>query len=550
MKKIIKALKFPTIFTLFFLILVSCDKDFTSIESDVLGKENSNFNTNSDVIVVSAYNKKLDSLQVNGLASNLLGVFKDPSYGTTIASIVTQVTPARFNPDFGVNPIIDSVVVNIPYFSTQIGVDENSNAIYKLDSLYGNPEAEFKLTIYQNNYFLRDFDPNSTLNNAQNFYSNANSTLNSVLTGSSNVNFDDHIAAIIHEDLQFLPTANAVVTKTGSGDNLIETRSAPAYRVTLNDPEDISYWTNTIIAKQDSPELSNANNFKDYFRGLYLKVEAVGNDGNMILLNLASTNANITINYTSGETDSRTQSTYTLNFVGNRVNTFINNYNLVTLQNGDPVLGDEKLYLKGASGSMGVVDILGNNQGLEDFLNTYRIPNGLGGYEKDNNGNYILRRLINEAHLVIYEDEGIPNEEDENGDVYHKYDRIYAYDIDNNTPTVDYQLDPTENNNAINSKLISLGQRDSSGRYKIILTEHLNNILLRDSTNTKIGLVLSNNVNYTTTNKILNSNDDVTAFPAAAIISPRGTILYGSNTNVPEEKKLKFKIFYTEPDRN
>lgn len=550
MKKNIKALKFPAIITLFVLSFVACDKDFASIESDVLGKENSNFTTNSDIIAVSAYNKKLDSLQVNGLASNLLGVFKDPSYGTTIAGIVTQVTPTSFNPNFGVDPVIDEVVINIPYFSTQIGVDENSNATYKLDSLYGNPNAEFKLTIYQSNYFLRDFDPNSAINNVQNFYSNANSTVNSVLTENDLVNFDDHIVATIYEDLQFLPTPDAVVTTTGSGDDAIETRSAPAYRVSLNKPEDILYWTNTIIAKQGAPELSNANNFKDYFRGLYFKVETVENDGNMILLNLASTGANITINYTSGETDSRTQSTYTLNFSGNRVNTYINNFNLVTLQNGDKTLGDEKLYLKGTSGSMAIVDIFGNSEGLENFLNQYRIPNGTGGYEKDNDGNYILRRLINEAHLAIYEDETLPNDEDENGDVFHKYDRIYAYDINNNTPTIDYIIDPTDNNSAISSKIISLGQRDSTGKYKIILTEHLNNILLRDSTNTKIGLVLSNNVNYTATNKILNSNDNVTEFPAAALISPRGTVLYGSNTSVPEEKKLKFKIFYTEPNQN
>jgi hypothetical protein len=108
--------------------------------------------------------------------------------------------------------------------------------------------------------------------------------------------------------------------------------------------------------------------------------------------------------------------------------------------------------------------------------------------------------------------------------------------------------------------LISLSQRDTiTGKFKIRLTEHLNNILLRDSTNTKIGLVLSTNVNADYIERtggigtfigaeILNSDDDVTEIPASALITPRGTVLYGSNSNVPEGKRLKFKIFFTEPD--
>ena len=550
MKKLFKDLKTPAIFLFFLITIIACDKDFIVLESDVLGKDKANFVTNSSVINVTAYNKKLDSLQVNGLHSNLLGVFNDPSYGKTIANIITQVTPSSFNPNFGEDPVIDSVVVNIPYFSNVIDNDDDGNSVYKLDSLYGNSTQKMRLTIYQSNYFLRDLDPNSTLGGAQNFYSNTNHMSSSVLTGSDIVNFDNHIITTIHNDTEFLPSANPIVTKTGTGDDEKVNRAAPAYRVALKSSEDILYWTNTILDKEDDAVLSNANNFKNYFRGVYFKVEPINNDGTMVLLNLASTSANITIHYTKGEADSRTQSTYVLNFTGNRVNTFINDFNLVPLQNGNKELGDEKLYLKGTSGSMAIVDIFGNQENLETFLNTFRIPDGNGGYEKTSDGEYILKRLINEAHLVLFEDETIYNLEDANNDAFHKYDRVYAYDIKNNTTTVDYQIDQIVNTQSpINSKIISLTQRDTvTGKYKIRLTQHLNNILLRDSTNTKIGLVLSNNVNRIENAPILNSNDEVTAVPAAAIISPRGTILHGSNASVPDEKKLKLKIFYTEPN--
>ena len=219
--------------------------------------------------------------------------------------------------------------------------------------------------------------------------------------------------------------------------------------------------------------------------------------------------------------------TYVLNFSGNRLNTFINDYNLVTLTNGDKSLGDEKLYLKGAEGSMAVVNLFGGDMveckdengvitmrtSLDCFKRTYRQLDENGDYLPAVDGNFPLKKLINEAHLVIYEDENAAN--GGNSD-FHKFDRIYAYDVNNNIPTIDYSFDPTDNDtNPINSKVISLGQRikeegSDHYTYKIRVTELLKNILQKDSTNTKLGLVLSNNVNLTTNSQILESGDEVT----------------------------------------
>lgn len=549
MKKIIKALNSFGIIALFISTFVACEKDFITLKSDVLGEDKVNFITRDTTFGAIAYNKKLDSLQVNGFASNLLGVYNDPAYGQTIANIVTQVTPQSLNPVFDENPVIDSVVLTIPYFSQIIENDDDGNPIYKLDSLYGNASKKIKLSVFQNNYFLRDFDPHADLGSSQNYYSNAYNQ--SILTGSSVVDFDNHIVATIHEDSEFVPSNDPIITTVGSGDDEEKTRSAPAYRVTFTSPEKLAYWTNTILNKEDDPVLSNLDNFRNYFRGLYFKVEPLNGDGTITLLNLGANTANITIYFTADDDDgdSRVQKTYVLNFSGTRVNTFLNDYNRVTIPNANKSLGDEKLYLKGTSGAMAVVDIFGNDQNLQAFLDTFRIPDGYGGYERDSNGDYILKRLINEAHLALYEDELLDNSTDINGDAFHKYDRIYAYDIKNNTPTVDYQLDQIVNTqDPVNSKVVSLSQRDTiTGKYKIRLTSHLNNILLRDSTNTKIGLVISNNVNYTNNAQILNSDDEVTAVPAATILSPRGTVLYGSNSS-RDDKKMRFRVFFTEPN--
>lgn len=551
MKKILKALEFTGIILFLTVFFIACDKDFSSVESDVLGNGNSNILDDKFAAKITAYNKKLDSLQINNLNSALLGFYNDLAYGTTTASIVTQLIPTIDDPSFGTNPKIDSVVLTIPYFSKPIGQDSLGNTIYSIkDSLYGNDPIDLK--IFKNNYFLRDFDPSSPTDTRQNYFSKADAdevgTDNYAITSTSTINFDNFKGDLIYSNPAFVPSSEPIVLKTLVSDGNDEiTRSSPRLRVKL----DTTFWHNTIIQKEGQIELSNENNFKNYFRGLYIKATPINDKGNMILLNFGQEASNITIYYTSGETDQRAKDSYTLNLTGNRLNTFINNYSEVDLTNTN---GD-RLYLKGIEGSMAVIDLFeglvdcdgdGNvdDDALECFRKTYLKLDDDGNYLDPVNGRRPLKRLINEAQLVIYEDESLDND-------IHKYDRIYVYDVKNNSTTLDYEFDPTTNSSdPLNSKVVSLGQRstDNGGpKYKIRLTEYLNNILTRDSTNTKIGLVLSPNVNNANLSRILNSNDTVTAVPSASMLLPRGTILYGATDNVPENKRMKLEIYFTEP---
>ncbi|WP_242117409.1 DUF4270 domain-containing protein [Aestuariivivens sediminicola] len=551
MKKIFPALKPSLIFALMVLSFIACDKDFNSIDSDVLGKSNANFNTTKiNVESVLGYNKKLNNTQVNGLNSNLLGVYKDPIYGLTTASILTQITPVSYNPDFGDNATIDSVVLNIPYFSRQDGVDDNGNATYVMnerDSLYGT-EA-IKLSIYRNNYFLRDFNPNSQSQETQNYYSFAENTPNTaenfIVTESGSVNFDAYKGALIYEsDTEgFFPSNASVITKTGEGDEATFNFAEPAFRIKL----DTLFWRTAIFDVEGGNELSNSNNFKNYFRGLYFKAEAINDDGNMILLNLSSSSATITIHYSKDSTtedDARIPSTYVFNFSGIKINTLTNDFSTAPepLVDGNRIEGDQRLYLKGTAGSMAVIDLFGgdpDNNGIPDALEQLRSE----FLDADNNP----IKLINEAHLVLTE---VP---ELTGGTDHTFDRLYAYDIKNNQRIIDYELDPTGNTTfPASSILIHLGVRDTLSLdpliygYKIRVTEHVKNLVFRDSTNTKIGLVISNNVNYTDNVDLLNSTDDVSEVPAATQLTNRGTVLYGSNT--AESGKLKLEIYYSEPN--
>src|SRR5690606_34751799 len=121
-------------------------------------------------------------------------------------------------------------------------------------------------------------------------------------------------------------------------------------------------------------------------------------------------------------------------------------------------------------------------------------------------------------------------------------ERIFLYDQTNGTPLLDYFLDLTNTVDPNNSKPNHLGVLQHEGgeptgagiKYTVKITEHINNLLLRDSTNVKLGLAVSLNVNLessTTQPKVKTTEDAlVRTVPTSAILSPKGTIIYGNNT--------------------
>jgi hypothetical protein len=153
--------------------------------------------------------------------------------------------------------------------------------------------------------------------------------------------------------------------------------------------------------------------------------------------------------------------------------------------------------------------------------------------------------LINEAYLEFYVDQSASNEDNPN--------RVYIYDIENNIPINDYFLDQTVNETSTDSKythLVPLStETDESGveqkKYKIRITEHLNNIIVRDSTNVKLGLVVSSNVGEASGKGVLDDNS--LTIPVGSILSPKSIILHGSNST-DEAKRVKLNIYYTEPN--
>ncbi|MDG2173856.1 MAG: DUF4270 domain-containing protein [Flavobacteriaceae bacterium] len=528
----------------------SCETDFTSLDSDVINSNNAiNFETNSIEYPIVTHSKIVDPVQSNNLPSFLLGYNNHAIYGESTSSFVGQMVPDQYSPDFGDNAVLDSVILTIPYFSRGIETSDEDDITYELDSVYGG--SPIKLSIYRNNFFLRSFDPYGEFDDSQKYYSNGSlSDLESISQGQLE-------GELLFEINDFVASANQInLTELDTLDvPFVSQKIAPALRFRLDTPND-NYWQNLIFENEDDPVLLSENNFKEFFRGLYIKVEGINSEGSMMLLNLASTNTNLTIHYTSDtpitdETDTSNedditsyQNDYVINFSGVLLNIFDNNFS-VDVSNSDEVNGDENIYLKGGEGYIGVIDLFNGTVENEmgDQVDAF---DHFKSFFYDDISDSSLK-LINEAYIEFYVNQDLNLE--------NEPDRIFVYNYEQNMSLIDYFIDQSVSSTTINAKINHLQplQRvddDPEGqgiKYKIRITEHLNNIILQDSTNARLGLGIINDIAATSFFSILNDDDDDLQLASGTILSHKGTVLHG-NQSQQEDKRPKIKIYYTEPE--
>ena len=528
----------------------SCETDFTSLDSDVINSDNAiNFETNSIEYPIVTHSKIVDPVQSNNLPSFLLGYNNHAIYGESTSSFVGQMVPDQYSPDFGDNVVLDSVILTIPYFSRGIETSDEDDITYELDSVYGG--SPIKLSIYRNNFFLRSFDPYGEFDDSQKYYSNGSlSDLESISQGQLE-------GELLFEINDFVASANQInLTELDTLDvPFVSQKIAPALRFRLDTPND-NYWQNLIFENEDNPVLLSENNFKEFFRGLYIKVEGINSEGSMMLLNLASTNTSLTIHYTSDtpitdETDTSNedditsyQNDYVINFSGVLLNIFDNNFS-VDVSNSDEVNGDENIYLKGGEGYIGVIDLFNGTVENEmgDQVDAF---DHFKSFFYDDISDSSLK-LINEAYIEFYVNQDLNLE--------NEPDRIFVYNYEQNMSLIDYFIDQSVSSTTINAKINHLQplQRvddDPEGqgiKYKIRITEHLNNIILQDSTNARLGLGIINDIAATSFFSILNDDDEDLQLASGTILSHKGTVLHG-NQSQQEDKRPKIKIYYTEPE--
>lgn len=535
---------------IFLLLLTSCEKDFASFDSEVINSENAiNFSTNSIEYSLKNLSEKVNPVQTNSLPSFLLGSYNHPQYGNSISSFIGQVVPNEYNHDFGDNVVLDSVVLTMPYYSRGVETSEEGDITYEIDSVYG--DSPIKISVFRNNFFLRTFDPYGNFDSSQSYFSNAS------LSVEEAIDSNQMEGELLFEIEDFTPSAKQInLTEIDtSGISFVSQRLAPALRFKLDNPND-NFWESNFFENENEPVLTNEPNFKDFFRGLYIKVENVSQDGTMMLLNLASSNSKLTIHYTSdntsiGDNDTGSvdeietnQHEYVMNFSGNLFNVF-EDENLINVSSMDQTNGNENIYLDGGEGVITKLDL---------FSGTATNELGEEVNEFEHFKNYFYdeisdqpKRIINEAFIEFYVNQNYLNEDEP--------DRIYIYNHDQNTALIDYFLDQSISSTTINAKINHLVPltRDSLSddrgvKYKVRITEHLNNLILRDSTNAKLGLAVISDIASVQNYGILDEDaSDNKSLASGIILSPKGTILHG-NLSSDLEKRPLIKIYYTEPE--
>ena len=159
----------------------------------------------------------------------------------------------------------------------------------------------------------------------------------------------------------------------------------------------------------------------------------------------------------------------------------------------------------------------------------------------------VANKIINEAYIEFYVDQ--------TQNIQSEPDRIYLYNFEQSTALIDYFLDQSVSSTTINAKINHLEPLTRDGdsitgegiKYKIRITEHLNNLIIRDSTNAKLGLVVTSNVGSIDNFSILNSGEEDIDFPSGAILTHKGTVLHGSQS-LDVDKRPRIKIYYTDPN--
>lgn len=523
------------------LLLVSCDKEYNSIGSDLV--DNNNFGFDKYEFQAIAYNQAGGAVESNNLSVNALGIYENDAFGTTTANFVSQLSLETFSPTIGVDPEIESVVLTVPYFSTLTATEASSgNNTYVLDSIYGG-SGSFKLSVYESGYALRSLDPTNSFE-AQRYYTNQNADFDNVKVGSR---LNDDADETQNDEFFFSPAEHRETVTVDSKESIV--RTAPGMRLNLNK----AFFTTKIINAVAAGKLASNDVFRNYFRGLYFKVEKIsGTAGQMAMLNFGA--GKITIKYkenTSTTDATRVDKSIVLNLSGTTVN-LLSDVNKpaydAAISSSNSTTGDSKLYLKGGEGSLAVIELFGktdvrgfDSNGAATFTPN-GVPDALDDLRYPADGKKIL---INEANLVFHIDATTMAATKEPN-------RVYLYDLTNSQSIFDYKVDASSGTKAQNGKFIYSGiinkeaVTDGRGKtYKIRLTNQIRNLIKNaDSTNVKLGLVVTGDINNSTSARLRTAKTLFSKVPKASVITPLGTVLYGNNV-ADETKKLKLEIYYT-----
>ena len=587
------------------IVFISCNKDYKTVGLNLI--DNNTFRTNLEEIPLSVKMRNIPTYVSNVVQTFQIGEYNDNIYGSSKVSFLSQVNfedpnlvfgdyaqSNEDNPDGNIsriqeNETIKNVFLDIPFF-TNIDDDDNDGVIniydidstdpysdsdgdgvsdadesnlgqnpldedtdgdgildgedtesinpyagrtlYELDSLIGNTEATFKLKVSELDYFLRPYDPDSNFEKFQKYYSN--NTLPENFSGytlfDSEIKIDSNELVFYNED--------DPETEEDDESEVVKERLSPRIRVDL----DHDFFQTKFLDIEGSQEISNLDNFKLYFKGLVLEAYDFS-DPLLMILNFNEAEIKVVYEYqkynkqdtpddTSDDTVDTEEADFLFKLNGIKLNSFKHDAypGYVYSAIADTITNPERVYLKGGQGIMAEIELFKDDNGV-DVLEEIRSKEW----------------LVNEANISIYIDKEMLSS---SGGIIEP-SRLYLYDLVNKAPIIDYFVDNSAGQKSYQNKVIHGGiielDDDKNGlMYKIRISEHIKNVVRKDSTNVKLGLVVSSDINNTINIEVKDS-EYMLFTPLSSAINPLGTVLIGPSPSAENfDKRMKLNLFYTE----
>lgn len=596
MKHLFRQLPFVVAFCALGLGLWSCEsEDFTLGESLVSGEPFTL--TKQTYAIESVKQLSLDRVQTNKMPLYQLGNYKDPLFGETRASLVSQVQLSLPNPVFGElsasaeidndldeRETVTKVILYIPY--QRASSDESDRDgdgvpdIFDVDP--DDPQSDSDGDgLTDNDERLLGTDPLSEdtdkdgITDADDPETTANSfarrfDLDSIFSFSDQDGFkltvrpSDYYLRDNDPQTDFLESQAYFSDKQSLfepflGNSLFEgpVVISDFQYVTYNEDDpatpDVDESLTIDVSQSRDPGILVELD-KSFFQDRIVNLEGYealrsqsnfkdhlrglhlsidASDDLMLLLDLSTAFIEIEYEYDSINTQDATD-TFRLNFITGSAQGFTQGIAVNTWEY-------ERLMPTTSNESIlpNRMYLKGGNGSLVQF----ELPQRVIDDAKQNNW------LINEASLEFYVDQ------EAMAPIPFEPPRLYMYKSTNSFPIYNAR-------NEISSSQTALGvyqnydaslRRSANGRgesYKINITDYFNDIVVRDSLNVPINISVSANIAFPQVQQAILEDGSAIDYPLMSGIIPFGTVLYGPSSEVMKEKRLKLNLFYTALNEN
>ena len=549
--KIVTIFKYITIISILIFGIVSCETSFENVGGDLV--DNGVFDAKKETFEVLSYTKNLDKSQVDNISVGIsiktpLGVMDNQDFGIFKSDVIAQVAPPS-TVEWGEEPILDAVYLEIPYDATSIKESTDTIPKFELNNIYGDKEVEYKIKISRLETYLNRLDPFDP--------SKPNKYYSDKVYNKSDVLYEAN----------FKPNANDTVeyfdrTLLNDSFNFEEIQVSDTIKLASAKPFirfklDKTFFENNFL-NQDASYFENRDEFLNQFKGIVIEAISDNNDGSVMMLDFSAAKINLYITNLGEETSDevapvdlnddgdtldegeegidlngdgdftdtevthpvRTKKTVSFSLLGIKTNHFERDYLNATgftqITTPNTTDGEQKLYVQGAAGSVAVIDIF---NGID--LTALRAKNW----------------LINEANLTFTIDDQ-NNNDVPNRLLLYKLDPDETNDINENAQVLDAITSPDYFNG-----LLQIDDDKNPTKYKVNITDYISEVLKKEdfTTPSKLGLKVYNELD-----KPLTVNDTIVKQYSW---NPQGVVLYGNNFDEADadySKRLKLEIYYTE----